>query len=258
MKLPEDKTKRMQVLGLSVGVVVGVIWGLVAGVIGPLKRNAGERLERIEQLHRDLRIAEAEIHQMAEDRDTNSNLIERAKSEDVYILHSRLGNFLLSATEAIDAYARAASVDIDTITEVGTSILPERQGQQSAGALNVYSVNVKLRAGLHDVLRLLETANRENPYVAVSSLEIFARAGSPARHDMTLILQWPIWNDSDRAPDLARFLSVPPAVPADDVLTPPPDLLTEPPPIADAPPDSTGTSADQPPPFPPDMEGGPR
>jgi hypothetical protein len=256
----------MQVLGLGGVVAIALLWGLFVGVVSPLKRAAKERRERIEQLGGDLRVADTEIRRMTGDRDANSNLVERIKMEDRHVLHSRLGNYLLSATEAIDTCARAAAVDIDAIAEIGTSILPQRQGGEDAVALHLYSVNVKVRTGLHDLLRLLRIAREQNPYIVVSAMELTARPATPAQHDMTITLQWPIWNDSERAPELARFLSVPPAVPADDTLAPPAllpeaaprvDGLTEGAP-ADAPPAVDNPAPpEQPAPLPPPMEGGP-
>jgi hypothetical protein len=227
MKLPADKKTRTQALILAALLLTAAIWGVVIGVVAPLRRAARLRTGRIETLRADIRTAERRVGLIASDETANSNLLERIKAEDAYVLHSRLGNYLLSATEELDVHAREAAVDIDAITEVGVSVRPEKKDQAVVRALNMYTANVKLRAGLHDLVRLLETATAANPYLTVTGIEIDARAATPGRHEISVALQWPIWNDAEGAPELARTLSVPPAIPDDDSL-PVPSLLDEP------------------------------
>jgi hypothetical protein len=226
MKLPANKKTRTQMFLLAALLAAAALWGLWIGVAAPLRRTGRMRQGRIVTLRTDIQTAERRVRQMAADEEANAELIARIASEDAYVLHSRLGNYLLSATEAIDAVAREAAVDIEAITEVGVSVRPEKTDQKVVRALNLYTANVKLRAGLHDLVRLLETASAANPYLAVTGVEIAARPATPGRHEISLALQWPIWNDADGAPQLARTLSVPPAIPDGETL-PLPNLLDE-------------------------------
>lgn len=206
MKLPESKRERLKILAL---IVIGgglVIFGLIVGVINPYRTTQRSRVDSIEKLTADLSKAKIEIRQMGANLEVSTNLVNEIRSSNRHILHSRLGNYELSASEALDMYARRARVGIDSITEAGIVVIPETAGRVHDNAIKAYSVNVRLECGFHQLVDLLEEIEGSNPYLCVSRLEIQAQEGKPGVHAINLTLQWPIWGEAEEVPKLMAEL----------------------------------------------------
>ena len=198
MKLPENKNERVKILALIAMGAVLVLYGLAVGVVQPLFKGKKESSEKIVALQEKLQRASLGINRIEVDRTINSNVLSEltsAANQNGMVLRDRLGNFLLGATEIIDAHAREANISGQVVSENGISQVPPRAERTAPAILNIYTVTVRLEAGVRDLLRMLQSLERSNPYLCVSSLSIAVQADKPGKHAVAFEVQWPIWAD---------------------------------------------------------------
>jgi len=209
MKLPQDKKERIKILVVVVAVLVAVLNGTFMFVIRPMRAKQKEASERIRELDNQLRTARTQIERMLKERETNLGVIRdiiELTDEKGYVLRARLGNFQLSATEAIEQCAKRIDVEFKDVREVGVSPMPKAPNTPGNNSFNSYTVRVAMQCGLHEVVRLLHELEKSNPYLAISEVGIVGASGTPAAHDISFDVQWPIWVDAEAAADLRRQL----------------------------------------------------
>jgi hypothetical protein len=198
MKLPEDKKERTKILALiGLGAVI-VAYGLYMGVVSPLLKGKKERLEKIDSIQAKVRKAEKATARMASDLATSSNIlseVDQLTNQRGFVLRDRLGNFLLGATEILEQCAQEAGVQIASIKENGMSQIPQGTARTTPAAFNAYTVTVQLECGTPGLTRFLESLEKANPYLCVSSLAISAQSNKPEKHLVTAEVQWPAWAD---------------------------------------------------------------
>lgn len=200
MKLPSDKKERTKVLALiAVGVVLA-IYGIAAVIVMPLSRIKRERAAAILELDGKLGKARTAVSRMAADRARNSSVLNEivtTATRGNMVLHDRLGNFLLGASEVVEGHARKCGVPITAPTEIGISQLPQGSSNKDPAAFKSYTAHIGVECGIHDLIRLLSQIETNNPYACISSLAIAAQPDKPEKHSVALDIQWPIWNDPE-------------------------------------------------------------
>ena len=199
MKLPEDKKERAKILILiAIGAVLAV-YGVGFLVVKPLLKGKTEQSEQIASLQEKLRRAGLAINRIESDKASISNSLTELDviaNQKGMVLRDRLGNFLLGATEIIDTHAREADISGQVVSENGISKVPQSTKRTAPPIFDTYTVTVHLEAGVHELLRMLQSLERSNPYLCVSSLVITGQPGKPGKHAVSFEVQWPIWADS--------------------------------------------------------------
>ena len=204
MKLPEDKNKRTKVVALIAAGALGVLYGLFAGVLQPMARAKAGYVERIAQLQEDVSKAKKQVSRMTQDRDDSIEALRTILAEsEKTVLTPRLGNFLLGATDIIDAAAQRADVILDNTREIGVAQLPAISGSKEPHSFRSYAVALSATLDTPALIRLLGQLEAQNPYLCISEIRITARDGAPGEHNMSVRVQWPAWNDPD-LPDVLR------------------------------------------------------
>lgn len=198
MKLPENKNERIKILALiAIGAVL-VLYSLVVVVVQPMIKGKKESVEKIAALQEKLRRASLSINRIESDKASISNILtelDAFANVKGMVLRDRLGNFLLGATEIIEAHAREAGISGQVVSENGISQVPQNAARTLPATFNMYTVTVRLEAGVHDLLRMLQSLERSNPYLCVSSLSIAGQKDKPGKHSVAFEVQWPIWAD---------------------------------------------------------------
>lgn len=209
MRLPQDKKERIKILVIALMVLVAALNGTFMFVIKPMRAKQKAATERIIELDNQLRTARAQIARVLAEREINIGVIrDIIEITDVkgYVLRARLGNFLLSATEAMEECAKRIDVPLAAVREVGVSSVPKAPEAPGDNYFNSYNVRVNLECGLHDLVRLLREIETSSPYLCVSNLGIVSQSGTPGVHDASFDVQWPIWVDANAADGLRRQL----------------------------------------------------
>jgi hypothetical protein len=219
MKLPADKKERAKVLiAILMGAVL-VVYGLAVGVVKPLHTDKKAFIAKTVAIQDKLTRANIAVKRIDGERvlcGKTLSQLDSAVSEKGMVLRPRLGNFLLGAAEIIETHARSANISGQTVTENGISQIPQAKGR-AAAAFNIYSVTVRLEAGVHDLLSMLQALECGNPYLCISSLTITGQAAKPGQHAIAFDVQWPIWVDPgmpQKLQDQMKDLAVPTAAPA--------------------------------------------
>lgn len=200
MKLPEDKKERVKVLILIAIGAVALVYGLWVGVVSPMMKGRKDGAARIGDLDAKIKKARDAVNQMQKSTSLNSNVVSEiveAANRRNYVLHDRLGNYLLGAQEILEAHARKSGVTLDAVTEIGQSQIPGIAASTNGPAFRCYTSRVALRAGIHDLIKFLAEVETGNPYLCVSSLVIASQPDKPDLHSITLDVQWPIWASAD-------------------------------------------------------------
>ena len=208
MKLPEDRKERVKVLSLVAIGVVAVLNGLFAGVLRPHIRKQNDRRTRIAELTEQMEKGRRNISRMVKGQRRNMEVLRDilyVADEKGYILMPRLGNYLLGATEIIESSMQRAGLSGFEVREVGILQLPQPPTETVERALKSYSVHIDMECGIHDLVRLLQIIEEENPYVCISGINVEGQVGKPAAHRVGFDVQWPIWVDFE-TPDALRAL----------------------------------------------------
>ena len=62
-----------------------------------------------------------------------------------------------------------------------------------------YAVRVTTQCSYEQLARLVETLESTNPYLTINGLAIANQPDAPARHQVTLSIEWPNWKDADKS-----------------------------------------------------------
>lgn len=199
MKLPTNSKDKLKWFGLITGASVIVLYGTFMGLIRPMRHRTREGSEQLVKLERQIRTARRQVQTVLNERESNlqvlADILELTGASG-YVLRARLGNYLLSSTEAVERCARNVGVEVDSIREVAISALPKSRND-GENFFNAYTVRIGLECGLHDLIRFLNELENSNPFLCVSTVTIVGQAPSPARHDISMEVQWPIWVDEE-------------------------------------------------------------
>ncbi len=195
MKLPDDPKERTQYIILGIIVLAAVGYSLVQFVIMPGIARRAARAQRIVELREQLETAESKTRMLRTSRDTAISLAKEVitQTQEYVIVPALGGNFLLVAQEIIEANAREAGVELESIRQTGESTLPNSPARSQPNAFGAYSIQVALHGSLEDLARFLKTVEESNPYVCITGLTITPQPATPARHLFSLQVTWPRW-----------------------------------------------------------------
>lgn len=205
MSPPADKKQFLQYLILGGIVAAGVIYALVQYVIIPFRDARRELPERLETLNRQVAMAEAALPRVPGHIEEYNRIVARLHEiEGQYFIKPVLGSYILEAERILEEHAAATGVDIDGIREAGISASLSAVWRRFNYQLRPYSVNINLMADYHSLLRFIDRIERSNPFISVFDLDISERRQSPEIHSIRLRIQWPIWADGDKIPQLIK------------------------------------------------------
>ncbi len=199
MKLPENKQERTKIfvmIGLGTALV---LLGIVQGIINPLRHSRQAKFARLEECKTGVSRARKEIRAAARSFDRRMETLKSIRNiSEQYILHPVLGNYLLQATEIIEAHTEALGIIIEPVREVGISDIPPNSKGRGERLLKGYTVRINMVASYRDAVRLMREIEAHNPYACVTSLIIRPRPAEDfENHNVTLEVQWPVWADPD-------------------------------------------------------------
>ena len=207
MKLPKDNKEKVKVILLvAIGAAAG-IYGIIVGVVKPYQNEKNAKIELIGDLSEKINRANKEIAFMTRDRRENRKLVEsilNAACTNQHVLPDRLGNFLLSATDKIEAQAKACAVTIDSVRELGQAEVPRATGESTFKA---YTAHVETDTDFHALIRVLAALEVGNPRLSISGVTIAVQPDVPLRHRITFDVQWPIWKDTAVLDEITRQLA---------------------------------------------------
>lgn len=146
MKLPEnkqDRTKIFIMIGLGAALVALGIW---QGIVNPLRDAHKAKLARLEECKTGVEKARKEIRAAARSFDRRMETLQDIRSiSEQYVLHPVLGNYLLQATDIVEAHARDLGIHVAPVREVGISDIPPDKNHEER-LLKAYTVRVNLQA----------------------------------------------------------------------------------------------------------------
>ncbi len=182
------------------GAIVGVtsIFASVQFVIVPVKNNWLEARSELEGLQADVEKADRMI---ASERSLRQNLSESDAqiSDAIRLSLPDVDNPLAWATQNIYQQARAVGIDIQAISEVGSSQVLNALVKEKHRTFGSYAVRVSTNCGYADVGRLIATVESGNPYASVTGIAIDARSDRPQSHTIMIDVEWPVLSDTDLA-----------------------------------------------------------
>lgn len=111
------------------------------------------------------------------------------------------------ATEKVYAAARAVGVDIKAVTPTRVNDAAWDIQIKGGRFLRPYAVQIITECGYAQMVALVESLEKSNPYLCVSGLTVAGQDFNILRHQVSLIVEWPMWG---RPPGLGQ---VEPAAP---------------------------------------------
>lgn len=212
IKLPDDRNERIKILFMAGLFGIGILYVLVAFVVLPYFAAVSQDRRRLAELDELLWRAERDINQTERNRTQNAETIQQIlgiSEIQRHILRPSLGNYLLVAEDILKRAVQDLPVEILSIREISgvPPPIPETGLPAGRGALWPYSVTINLHANLHTLVRFTNRLRRENPYLAITSLNINAGPPTvPVMHNISIQIQWPVWSDPEHPNRLAAEL----------------------------------------------------
>jgi hypothetical protein len=210
MKLPTDKKERVKILVMILLGVTVVLYVTIQFGLGPVIKSISEKRARIRETSEELAQAKKEINRMTADLARNKEtLIKLKEISSKYVIMPVLHNYILSATDIVEAQAKKVNVKLDSVREQGITEFTAAPGQQSSTRfLKCYTIRVSLSCGYNDLIKLIQQIENVNPYFCITSLSITGQPDKDvARHQMSFDLQWPTWVDQEMPLKLDAKLS---------------------------------------------------
>ncbi len=197
MKRPTTRREQLQMYALIGIGAVAVLYAVYAFVYVPLRESRIEAEAEIERLENILRAAQAQIRQSDDlSRELVSRIREVHEMSEQYMLHPRLGNYLLQARDIIQLHGQHSHVLNPRIEEIGLVALPARRGSRARDhQVQGFSVRVHATCTYDQLVEWLSRLEAANPLVLIQHLNIAARTESPEQHRVRFEVQWPVWID---------------------------------------------------------------
>jgi len=212
MKLPENKKERIKLFCLIGIFAVFILYFLVRSAAGPMLRMKAEQKEQIAKLKAEIETAQRVTDIVGKTADMNRQTVDeiiRIAETDGFILRPRLGNYLLEATEIIEAKASEAGVSILSVKAAEIAECPVPGDSSSPGTFSLYTARVGMECGMHELISFLRNIEQSNPYLCISGIDIAGRPGDPATHEVTVHVQWPIWRDTETLDSIKKLAELP-------------------------------------------------
>ena len=206
MKLPEDPKERTQILVLIGIMSITVIAVLVMFVIKPQMTKKAKIKEERALIEDELSSARKDIARMIKGRTQNHEILEELvtlSDHGEHILQPRFGrNYLLVAKQIVQRYADKVGVDVQ-LREQGFSGTPRSPRITTEAMLKYYNLQIIINnGGLHNLLQLIKELESSSPYLSVVDVSVATVAGTPGAHNITMKVQWPVWDKEGTAENL--------------------------------------------------------
>ncbi len=196
MHLPEDPNKRMQVIAGIAVAIVAAAYGVYSFVYKPLVDARQEAIDEIASLETRLDRAQQQIRQVGDLRTESIQLAtDSIHLSETYMLHPRLGNYILEARQIVQDHARPHQIQQLRIEEVGLSDLPRRRGGNRDVLVQGYAVRVQANASYQALHNWIADLQESNPLLMIQSLVITAQSERPQLHQVRMEVHWPTWLD---------------------------------------------------------------
>ncbi len=206
MKLPDNKKEQIQLIALIIISIIFVVYVAGSLAIKPMMKKRADRLKRIEELKSKIDMAEGLSSMLAKGKKINTdtiNQILRTSETNNYIMKSRLGNYLIGATELIDKAAKQEHIIIDDVSNGGISEIPSPRKKEKF-PFKFYTAKVTMTGGIHNLLRMIHNLENSNPYLSISRIDITGQEKDAEQHLITFYVQWPIWQDDNMLENLKK------------------------------------------------------
>jgi len=207
---PEDRKKVFIVIGL---VGAGLAYAFFTFGIQPYFASVQARKARIAELQGLIDKGQRDVSATDRSRTQNAVIVEAllaASEKHHYILRPSLGNYLLVATDIINAATAGLKITVENISEVPRPVVaapvkktaekPEDKDKPKPyePKFQSYTVNVSLTCSAHALAQFLNHLESANPYVAISRMVVMEQSEKdPDNHFISLHIQWAIWQDED-------------------------------------------------------------
>lgn len=205
MNWPTEKNEQIKLLAIVGAVVVGVGVGLyfAFSYLSDEKKKADDR---IQQLDKDIAVAEGEIAKIPKDKEANIAAVLKVKeASEKHFLYPTFGTYVLNATTMVEGWAKRVGLQNIKVAESG---FVENLSTARTKNMRMYLVRVGLISTLYDFEVFLKEIETSNPFVVVSSVSIVPQ-GDPreGKHSMSFELQIPIWNSADMPDRIGKLLA---------------------------------------------------
>lgn len=196
MHLPDDPNKRMQIIAGIAVAIIAVAYGVYSFVYKPLIDGREEAIDQIASLETRLSQAQQQIRQVGDLRAESIQLAaDSLHLSETYMLHPRLGNYILEARQIVQDHARPHQIQRLQIEEIGLSDLPRRRGGNRDVFVQGYAVRVQGSASYEAARNWIADLQESNPLLMIQSLVITAQSERPQLHQVRMELHWPTWLD---------------------------------------------------------------
>lgn len=183
--------KQKLVLALLAVLVGGAI--LRSAVLQPMQKKKDDAAKIIQELRTKVMAAENLLPTAA----TTLNTIQRRGQDLNEVTEQHLpipGNEFAWAAGIVYNIGRQQGHEVN-IEDIGRTIRDARAAPLAHPSnLQAYSVKVDTQCGYNDLVGLIEALVQTGPFLTVSRVSIIP-TDQPAVHEVTLFLQWPVWDD---------------------------------------------------------------
>lgn len=205
MKLPEDKKERTKVLvliGIGTVILIGLIFKAPVVGILPVIASKKAKLEKIEQLKKEIDDANKEIRQLDKDKAENLEVLQKIVNDSTkFVLKPVLGNYKISASELIEPIIKKYNLKIEQNKQLGVT------GEANQTMLRSFGTRVSLFCGYDDLKNIITEIEMSNPFLSVLNISITAQGiESREKHMVSFDVQWPVWAETDIPGKLAQQL----------------------------------------------------
>ena len=201
MKLPADKTKRIQVLvALGLAAVMGIL-ALFNFVLTPIMDSAREARDKIATAQQRTLQSQSELERFTKTQAERDRMY--AEINDIsarYLLKPTFGTYILGVREIVERHAADAGVNVDNMLPIGVIDMPVRTKDVKQIFFRTFAVQVSGQASYEALVRMLSSLESGNPYICISGITVNGRPETPARHAVSFTIQWPIWADPNMEP----------------------------------------------------------
>lgn len=210
MSLPEDPKERVKIFVLIGIMSITVVAVVVMFVVKPhLARKAVMRAERI-LIEDELDSMRKVVARMNQGRTLNNETLQELvelSEHGEHILLPRFGrNYLLVAQDIVQREAEKAGVEV-TVAERSFSTVPRDTKSLNTSMIKYYTLHVEIvNGGLREAVALTRALESLSPYLNISNVSVTALTGQSGHHNISLLVQWPVWADEDTLQSLKQQL----------------------------------------------------
>lgn len=184
----EEKKKLVLFVILGFTAVYAVFTLVITPFIQGNRRSAMD----LDTLHRDLDRAQRMVSREAHIRETANTISEELREASRQHIPP-MDNPLSWVAGKVYGSARKVGLDIESVADVGGSLPPWSEDEESQRAFVPYTVRIVTECGYAQLVNLVRVMEEENPYLTVSDIQVMGQDDEPLRHRVRISVQWPFW-----------------------------------------------------------------